>query len=151
MRHELTISLIVTTRCNTSVIKMKFAYNVWTHHLSGKTDHEKKKINTMSPQQSFFIPCHPYLAFTTCMGLSNPTSPVCSLSHHPPGFKDQLLSMFEGFLPHSEQESTLKLLLLLQQCNNPVTPRRVHSSCRGLTSTRGSAPAVQQTFKLVLL
>lgn len=28
-----------------------------------------------------------------------------------------------------------------------MTPRRVHSSCRGLTSTWGSAPAVQQTFK----
>lgn len=32
----------------------------------------------------------------TYTGLSNPTAPACSLSHHPPGFKDQLLSMYEG-------------------------------------------------------
>lgn len=48
MRHELIHLLIGTARCNTSVKRMKFAYNVWTHHLSGKTDHEKT-INTMSP------------------------------------------------------------------------------------------------------
>lgn len=53
MRHELIHSLIGTARCNTSVKRMKFAYNVWTHHLSGKTDHEKT-INTMSPPTAPF-------------------------------------------------------------------------------------------------
>lgn len=34
--------------------------------------------------------------FATCAGLSNPITPACSLSHYPPGFKDQLLLMCEG-------------------------------------------------------
>lgn len=150
MRHELTLSLSVTARCNTSVVKMKFAYNVWTHHLSGKTDHEEA-IKAMSS------PTAPSLFYS--MGNLLPSIPAHGYSPHQMSLfslkKHSLLSLDEVYCFVAQSSHSLFLSIFTWLCSAFCNMHRAQQSyCPCLQSqsspTRVQGPTAVDVWRTLL-